>query len=451
MSHAHDGDLAPGLTPERHAHLLRAGAKLTVPADGLFDQALQSLLRQALETRAPRHPVFTKALTKARLELVLELLDKLLETPDRKARFSRPELEDLRGIAAAEHLGIVRVIEEDATYAGGILDTVARNLANHRGPLSVGAVRAALDPDGLMELSPEVEDFLVLAHAKMAPKPLRLLTQGPTSEKLVGRLTDDIGLVPVEMPSATKWQAAIHTAGLLGVSFKGKAITPSRLDELASVVAKAASELGEASIGGAIGLLGEWQALAGVAEPLEATPRAEVLGILRRLVAAVLPAGSALATVDALAGFSWNEARTTAIVSMAKPQALRGVLDVLRSDSLKSSIGLGRQLESDPARREKATAVMDRVRSVLVSDENIEPLRLRVDQEAMHIMQLLRADRPGGGEGGGGGGGDRVPPVEVRRIRSAADIEALASELQARLEEGKQLEVSVEILGEPKR
>ena len=49
VSHTSDAHLAPGLAPSQQVYLLRRHAKLAVPADGIFAQALESVLRQALE------------------------------------------------------------------------------------------------------------------------------------------------------------------------------------------------------------------------------------------------------------------------------------------------------------------------------------------------------------------------------------------------------------------
>ncbi|HLM75470.1 MAG TPA: hypothetical protein VK459_22310, partial [Polyangiaceae bacterium] len=85
VSHKFDAHLAPGLAPERQVHMLRRDAKLAVPADGMFGHALEAVLKQALEARASRHPVLGKIPTKQRLEGVLEILDKVIETPERRA------------------------------------------------------------------------------------------------------------------------------------------------------------------------------------------------------------------------------------------------------------------------------------------------------------------------------------------------------------------------------
>lgn len=389
VSHTYDAQLAPGLSPDRHAHLLRREAKLLVPADGLFGQALESLLKQALETRSPRHPVFGKLPTRPRLEVVLDLLDRLLETPERKLKLDRGQLDEMRAIAAAEHLGIVRIIEEDATYAGGLLDQVAKNLANHKGPLSVFAVRRALDPDALMELSSDVEDFLVLAYSKAATKPLRLLAHEIAVVGLIGKLADDFSLVPVDLPGQVVWQAALENAGLLGVAAGGKALTPVRVDELASKAKTAALALDPKRLADALALLGEWQRSVGIAEAVESTQRGEVLKKVHELVSAVIVADGSKGIVEALARFASDPARSTALTYLTGEKRVVALLETLRLETVRTALDAGRTLEAEPARGAEVTAVMDRVRSALVRDENVEALRPALEREASKITQIL--------------------------------------------------------------
>ncbi|XXT25145.1 hypothetical protein WME94_26785 [Sorangium sp. So ce429] len=472
--------LAPGLAPDRQVHLLRRESKLAVPAGGLFQNAVEAVVKQALETRAPRHPVFGKgkAPTRQRLEAVLETLERVLETPDRRARLDRAQLDDLRGIAAAEHLGVVRIIEEDATYAGGILDQMAKNLASHKGPLSVAAVRRAIDPDGLMELSREVEDFLVLAYAKASAKPLRLLAHGHAVSALVGKLADDLSLVPVELPGQETWQAALRTAELFGITL-GKALTPARVDELASRAKKAATDLVAARLDSAVTLLEEWQHLAGLPGPAAATPRGAVLEKIRELVTAVLSAGDSAGVVEALARSSWDPARATALTHMAGPKQVSALVEALKSESLKAPIAGGHRLEADPVRRPDVLPVMERVRQALLRDENVEPLRPVLERDATHLTRLIFEVKPPPPPSPPPPlanplpalvqpGPPRVepkPPIQVlppiaislptppgadRReqhtLANAGDVERLVADLRDKVGSGKRLRVTIEVV-----
>jgi hypothetical protein len=394
VSHTSDAHLAPGLAPSQQVYLLRRHARLAVPADGIFAQALESVLKQALEIRASRHPEFGKQPTTGRLEKALELIDRVLDTTERKSKLDRVQIEDLRAIAAAKHLDIVRIVDDEATWAGGFLDQVAKNLANHKGPLGVGHVRAALDPDGLMVLSREVEDFLVLAYAKSAQRPLRLLAHGTAVEGLIGKLADDLSLTPVDLPRQEVWQRALATAELLGVAPGGKALTPARVDELAGSVKKAATALGAKRIAEAIALLDTWQRLVGVTVPVEATQRGEVLAKIRDFVSAVPPTGGSKDVADALGVFTSEAARETAIVHMTGSDRVGALIAALSTKNLETQIGAGRQLEADPAHAAKVEPIMKRIRGALVDDENVTPLRAALEQGAQGITTILVSLRP---------------------------------------------------------
>ena len=488
VSHSADAHLASGLSPSQQVHLLRRDAKVSVPADGIFAQALESVLKQALEIRAPRHPEFTKQPTAARLAKALDLIDSVLDTTDRKAKLDRGQIEELRGIAAVKPLDIVRIVDDEAIWAGGFLDQVARNLANHKGPLGVGQVRAALDPDSVMELSREVEDFLVLAYAKSAQRPLRLLAHGTAVEGLIGKLPDDLSLTPVDLPRQEVWQRALTTAELLGVAPGGKALTPARVDELAEKVRKAAAALGAKRVADALALLETWQRLVGVTAPVEATQRGEVLAKIRDLVSAVPATGGSKDVADALGGFASETGRATAIVHMTGSDRVGALIVALGTKNLELQVGAGRQLETDPAHAATVEPIMKRLREALVNDENVTALRPALEQAAQSITTILVSLRPvppvvvprvsvaafvppgaplTGPVSSVAGtpvlatalasdpplrfptvpvAGRSAPRIEEIMLRQAADVEGLAETLRARLEPGKRVFVRFEVL-----
>jgi|GEM_PF-1338039 len=408
-----NASLAAGMAPEHHAYLIRHDKRLGVPADGIWDQSLESLIKQALEARAPRHPVFTKVPTRGRLETVLDLMGRLFDTPERRARFDRGQIDDLRAIAAAEHLGIVRVIEDDATYAGGIFETIAKNLGHHKGRLSVGAVRAAIDPDGWMELSREVQDFVVLAYAKAAARPLRLMAQGQVVEGLIGKLADDLALIPVELPGHELWQSALKTAKLLGIA-QGQALTPARVDELATAAREKASKINTAQISKTLGLLQEWAELIGLTEAVESTPRGATLAAIRDLVQAIQGAGrEAVAVVRALGQWARDDTLTTAITKMAGPGLIEMLQKTLESNNLKTQIAAWRRVADDAAHRADVEAVMVNVRQALAQNENVMALRPVLEQEGEKITKLLIAVSTR----------SAAPTAEVERVASAVPVE----------------------------
>ncbi len=383
--------LAAGLAPEQRAHLLRHDTRLNVPADGLWDQALEALVKQALEIRAPRHPALAKIPTKQRLETVLDLLGKLFDTPERRLRFSKGEIDELRAIAAAENLGIVRVIEDDATYAGGIFDSMARNLANQKGTLSVGMAKQAIDPEGWMQLSTEIEDFLVLGYARGAVKPFRLTSDEQVVQGQIGKLSDHMMLWPVELPGQELWQAALYASKLLGLSI-GPALTSQRVEELATKTREAAGKIDTKQIGRALDALRQWHTLVDLAESVESTPRGMTLNMLRDLVQSIRDArGESIVVVKALGQWRPDEARATAtaMTKMANSGALEALCRTLESDNTKTQFAAWRTVAANPAFRPQVEAIMKTVREALTQNENIVALELVLQKQGTEINKLL--------------------------------------------------------------
>ncbi len=451
VSHDYDSHLAQGLAPEQQAYLLRRDTQIKVPADGLFERSLESLVYQALETRAPSHPDFGKLPTRARLQHVLELLDLVLETPERKLRLERGLVDEMASIAGAKHLDIVRTVEDDVIYTGGILDGMARRLALHRSVLSVGAVRASIDPDRIMQLSEEVENFLILAYAKVATKPLRFVAGGEAVGAQLGHLPDDYGLVAVELPSQEAWQRALLAAGLFGIAPSGKALTPARVEEVAALARKAASAIGLQRALEAQTLLGEWQRLVGLDTPPAETSRAIVLQVLHSWIHAVLQSEGDAETVLALSRVVWDPARTTAITYMAGGRRVDALIETLRAESNKTALARGHELETSAELGPELHAIMTRVRTTLSHDENVEALRPVLDREAARITQRLfqkpiprvtPLEPPATGTEG--------PPTaqgqETTTVHSASELDQFIEIQRSKLRAGQRLRITVEII-----
>ncbi len=459
LTNQYDSALAAGLWPNQRVHLLKRGAKLSLSEGLVFDGAFFSIITQALETRAPTHPEFGKLATKSRLESVLAQLEALLETPERKARLDRHATDEMGAILGARNLQIVRVIEnEDVHYVGGLLDEVARRLGQHRGPLSVGAVRAALDPDGLMWLAPEVEDFLVLAYARVAPKPLRFLAHGQPVNAMLGGLTDDMALVAVDLPSQESWQRALEIASLFGVVLSGRALTPSHVEELAHKAKKAAQEVGRSRAIEAITQLDEWKRL--LSGDVGETPRIAVLRTIDAWVAGVLEAQESGEVVSALAQLEVEPARKTAVTYLANARRIDHLLETLRSEQHRTTILAAVSRESHGEDAQDLTPILTRLRRAFMADENVEALHAVLDREMARLTQLLlgrhtatasvthapatRAAAPGSVDLPVSSVGGRKPTQHV--VRSTAELDKVMSELRSRIDSGERLRIQVEQL-----
>ncbi len=454
----YESSLAAGLWPGQRVHVLKRNAKLSLPDGLVFDGAFLSIMTQVLETRAPTHPEFGKLATKNRLESVLAHLDALLETPERRARLDRHDTDEMGAILGATSLQVVRVIEnEDVHYVGGLLDEVARRLGQHRGPLSVGAVREALDPDGLMWLAPEVEDFLVLAYARVAPKPLRFLAHGQPVSAMLGGLTPDMALLPVELPSQESWQRALETAALFGIALSGRALTPSHVEELVHKAKKAAQEMGRSRAIDAITQLDEWQRLLG-GDATE-TPRAGVLRTIDSWVAGVLEAEDNNEVVNALAQLEVDPTRKTAVTYLAHARRIDHLIETLRSEQHRTTIvaAVAREAQGDNAH--ELTPILTRLRKAFAADENVESLHTVLEREMARLTNLLlgRHTAPVSpatvGRTASPSSVDLSVTARVERrttqheVRSAADLDKVMRDLQSRIAQGERLRIQVEVLG----
>jgi len=308
-------------------------------------------------------------------------------------------------------------------------------------------------------------------------------------EGQIGKLADDLALVPVELPGQQTWQAALSTAELLGITL-GKALTPTRVDELAAIAKKKAAAISTKSIHDAIALLDDWLKLTGAPETTESTPRGATLVILRDLIACVLGAGDEpVRVVEALGTFAWDHARATAITGIAEPTKMAALVDTLRNENLRMPIAGGRNLELEPARQAEVSALMAKVRAALTQNENVEALRPALERESARITRLLFTKPPPPPPAPPPAAPPRTPdatpldnlvptaptapptaravaprdtlgepsgrPIESESakapipmtVRSETDLEQAISEIRQQFAFGKQIRITIEILG----
>jgi hypothetical protein len=378
-----DDKLAAGMRPERNVHLLMPDAQLAIPPEGAFDRAIEGLLGSALRRIAPRHPPFTEAPTKNRLEQVLEALTDVVQSEGQKKKLDPKRLKEVRGIAAVDHMGIVRVIEDEVVFAGGILNEMGKRLAaKGTGTLSVEDVRVAIDPEKLMSLSEELVDFLVLAYAVSAPTPFRFTFHGSPTEPVIGKINAAVALVPVKLPTAQEWERALMHAGIFGISL-GKALSASRLDDFAKLTHDKAAALLKAGLDDLQPQLLWWAQLLGIAD-MEKTQRGEVVATLLA-VARDLPGKGAYETARVFAELPWKKERTTALAHMAGGEVVQNLVAVLKKESNRELASTGMQLASSSA---DALAVLDSLRASFSHDENVDKLATAIDVAMTKLIKL---------------------------------------------------------------
>ncbi len=459
VSGAHEELLAAGLAPEKHVHLLVPDASLALPAEGDFSRCLEGLLRRAMEILAPRHPELGKAPTANRLSGVLEVIEEVVQQEGRRKTVSKTVADDVRAIAGAKHFDIVRVNDLEVIFAGGILDDMGKRLAG-KGKLSVGTVREAIDPDQLMRLNTELEDFLILAYAATAPKPLQLVAHlQVVTDPVIGKLKDEVDLVEVELPSVTEWDRALKTASMFGIRDTNRALSPTKLEELATAVKSHAKKLEQAGLAELVTAHMTWLERLGIEEAADKTPRGEVLKTLQDLVLQV-DVGSALEVAKALAAFEWKTERVTALTHMAGAERIAALKEDLTDETKWHQVQGGLKLEREQG-NSVAAGLLTQLRDALKTDENLVQLRKALTNVGQGIVQLIvkQVDKPIApptpvapvGDGGPAG-----PSAEemglpssnsaVRMVANKTQLGQTVDYLEAMLKQDKRLRITIEVL-----
>lgn len=382
--------LAAGLKPEKPLHLLVPDAPLTMPTAGSFDRCLEGIVEQALQRIAPRHPSFKLEPTKSRLENVLESLAEVIQSEGKKKRLDPARLRNIEGVAAVNHMAIVRVVDDEVIYAGGLLNEIGKRLASKSGVVSAGDVRAALDPENLMMLSRELQDFLILAWAVAAETPCRFSFHGTPVEPTIGKIDDAVALIPVQLPTPTVWAKALEHGEVIGVKLTGKVVSATRLDDFAAQVQARAQAFDKAGLDALAQQLNAWAALLNV-ENIELSQRGEVVQQLRDLVSTVT-GKPAFQLAEQVAQLSWKKERFTALTSMAEPKAIQGLKDLLQKENNRDLVATGRGQED--AGSLDAKQVLDVLRAGLTHDENVTNLSKAIDTATGKLIKLLKPAAP---------------------------------------------------------
>lgn len=453
--------------PERHVHLLVPDAPLTVPPEGDLGRCLEGILKQAMQRLAPRHPPFTETPTTARLKKVLETLVSVVQSEGGRRHLEAGALKDLKGIAAVDYLGLVRVVEDEAVYAGGLMHELQRRLAGRAlNTLSAGDVRAAIDPDALMSLSRELQDFLVLLFAAVGNPPWRFTVHGLPVNPEIGKLEDETALVAVTLPSIQDWEKACRNAGYLGVTLGGRNLSATQMEELAKRVSKQVDDLMQAGLEELHQSLVKWAALLGLEGEGQ---RAEVAGVLLAFARGV-PGKDAFALAGHLAEAPFPATRQPALVYLANPDRVRTLRALLTGANHLKLIENGRQLEQ--AGDAVAAEILEKVRVAFRAHEDVSPLATALDKAASDLIGLITRRTPlppppvepppeddnFADEVVIELDGPRRPPPggglifdKPQRVRGHTELEALQRGLAKLVDEGKQFEVTIKVLSDGER
>ena len=420
------GMLDAGRTVDQHFHVLLSEMRITNLAVATMKDGVMEAVDQLLHEKHPRHPRFEIRVTKGKLAGNLEQFQRLYEAEGQRLLLAKTERDVLY---FAEKLGLVSVNDGQATLSPLRFQEAENALrAQAIDTPTVAQVRQVFDTRGVLGLTREVEDFLILAYGIATGRELvRLGT--PVRDPALGKLGEDLELPKPPMPDPVSFQKALDRAGVIfGVSLGGRALHARNLralgDRLSAAVAKA-----NADRAGEVASLLERRG----ATFFEGTPPRLVTA---RKVAELLGGlgGDPLKQVTALAAL--EVAPTSETAMQRHLLSARANAECLADDLVFQGLeGLRGHEEAE------ARAMFAEVRDALEKDELHTPLAAPLRALALRAQQWLRATRrdplvvgvdrsvggkpePVGGEEVGSGSAATLDDFEGQRARM---IEALKS------------------------
>lgn len=356
------------------------------PRGAGMEDGLRDLATQILDARYPRHPPFQAAATAGRVDKVRRCLEDLAEAGGGMKPVERTDRDDLSAIA--EPLRLCRVHTQQVE----LLDTVFEQIESARARAGEDEPTAAqvfewADPQGLAGYQPPVRSLVVWPWAARSR---RVAHSGgrPVTWPSNARLEDYVTFRKPDLPGETDFDQAIQRSAIFGVPRGNRALNARNVADLVARL-RAVAESGAAREAGRIPAL-----LAARGEPLGAripTPRyttAETL--VRLLVALQTPADRAL--IEAFAGVSIVG---TSIQALARAWHRASDLAQALDGQGWTVIDLLRERQDEERIRERARALLDRLRQLLVDDEIHAHLPETLREIVEEASRLLRRPRTG--------------------------------------------------------
>lgn len=380
MVEDHIVSLEPGL-PGRP--LLAAG----------FSEALQQLAERLLEHRYPHHPRFSSStkVTAGKLDRVRALVETLIDSPDQKMAVSKPEFEELRDLAAP--LGLVDLAESMVFLGKRRLLEIdqKREQAGSQTP-NVDQVRGFVDPADTMGLVPEASDLMVLIYVLWSGRTLERGGRPYQPDKL-GKVPGDVELVKPDLPTEAEWLTALDRAAtLFGISIAGKALTARSVTAFVGKLGEAIVKHNAAEKRPAVlePRVARWT------EGLDQAPRVITARACAELVAGLRTARP-VDQVTFLAGFEPRTSLPAMAKSLATAQATG---EILRRDADWIVLETVAKLVDEPTKSNRAAAILEELREVLLADEINQPFASKV-ADLVKRGGVLISEPIGHGEAGG--------------------------------------------------
>lgn len=423
--------LVPAQTTDHHVDLNRSVQSHVQSLDDRVDartprtatlaDALVDLAHQVLTARYPAHPGFHAQPTSARLGRVRELLERAIEASPAMMPASRPELDELGGIA--QPLQLCRVFDQQVESLAGRYDQIEQRRTQEgvEDP-TLRQVRHWMDTDGHMGLPNQVGNLVAWLWAvktRRVPMDDRDAVAWPSN----ARLPDHVVFVKPDLPGEQDWDTALRRAPLLGVTTSGKALNARNVAQLGNRLMAMA---GTAGVTASLDLPARLNARL---ERFAAGKASHRLGTARAVVGLLHAAGAstAKAAIEALAAADLSGTSDRAI-GRSHATAVEAVR-VLEGPSW-TVLELLAGLLPDDRYRARAQDILDRVAALLVDDELNAPLGATLAGFVAEAQALLRPAPEAGW----------TPVWSDKRTVTAAEalttLDALRDELAAQIGEG---------------
>ncbi|MCP5560212.1 MAG: phage resistance protein [Verrucomicrobiaceae bacterium] len=202
------GVLDPGQTidPAEHFNSLRGDLNCRVPAGPTLAMALNQWLDQALASQFSAHPNFDDALnlTKGKVQKVLDVARRAAESPVGREEVEMNERVLVRQITGPLNMGTMH----DTAYVQSEewKNHFLRHEAAQNGPLTVAAMRRAINLPKPRGLPLHLQDLLILSFAAQTNRTILRYQSAVPGD--LGELKDDDVLKQEVLPSAEIWESA---------------------------------------------------------------------------------------------------------------------------------------------------------------------------------------------------------------------------------------------------
>lgn len=377
-----DPDLDHSQMSEQHLVVLKPGARVQPHIAANLADALTAYVPALLEARYPRHPKFTKKLTKNRVEDLVRKFGEIIDAEDKRIPADKNLVEEMRGTLA--ELGLVRVTETGVHLLEERTLQELEKKRNQQGSdrPEVSEVRRWIDESKKMGLDTIALDLVVRCYARWSAR--TFVDADQPYEPVPGKpLPEHVVLEKPDLPSPAQWNTALSMAGAaLGFTFAGRALHADNLKRFEAEV-RAKLKAVASHVTRLPGLLEEWTGAFGI----ESADRVETAVSADALLSS-LDGKSGKGMVESLAAYTPKTSAKAVGHSVGAAEEVANVL----SESL--VLGVFQQLEARAGELTGAAELLEQVAQVLRQDEVNVKLAPRLKQLAHEGQRMLAGPPP---------------------------------------------------------